>query len=114
MITLALASSFTGFYLFYSTSQRAVLEPRSPLQRWVSINNSKAKLAGSALLFISFIACLFSLGTASGTFSFLAMLMMVASLVVLCAPLRFFTKTSLTIFFIVSLFLELYINHYAR
>jgi hypothetical protein len=113
MITLALAFCLIGFYFFYSTSQRAILEPRSSLQQWVTINTGKAKMLGSALLFLSFIACLLSLGAASGTFPFLVILMTVASLVVLCAPLHFFNNTALLVLFILALIIEIYITYYA-
>lgn len=114
MITLALAFCFIGFYFFYSTSQRAILGPRSSLQQWVTINTGKAKMLGSALLFLSFIACLLSLGAASGTFSFLVILMTVASLVILCAPLHFFNNTALFVLFVLALISEIYITYYAR
>lgn len=113
MITLALAFCLIGFYFFYSTSKRAVLATRSSLRQWVTVNNSKAKMLGSAFLFLSFIACILSLGAASGTFSFLVILMTVASLVVLCAPLHFFSNTALLIFFVLALSSEIYITYYA-
>ena len=114
MITLAIAFCLTGFYLFYSTSRRAVLKPRAALQRWVNYNISKAKRIGSVLFLFSFLVCLFVLGAASGTFSFLIILKTTASLVVLLAPLRLFKTISLIVFFAIALFLELYITHYAR
>ncbi|HEA30986.1 MAG TPA: hypothetical protein ENH91_13505 [Leeuwenhoekiella sp.] len=114
MITLALSLCFIGFYFFYSTSQRAILKPKSSLQQWVAINNPNAKILGGALLFLSFIICMISLGAGAGTFSFLVILMTVASLVVICAPLHFFNRISLLSIFTLTLVFEIYITCYAR
>ena len=110
MITLAICLCFTGFYFLYGTSKRAELDSRQPFRKWIRKHENPAKLIGSALLLLSMMACIFSLGQASGFFSFLVILMTLASFQVLISPLRFFSTVSLVCIGIVSLFLELYIQ----
>lgn len=97
MTTLSVTLSLIGFYMLYSGSKRAKLVLQYDFQKWLTENPKIGKFAGLVLLFISLITSVLSLGIGSGIFSFLVILMTMASLIVLISPLRFFNISALLV-----------------
>lgn len=110
MLSIIIILVFIGFYLLYATSKRAQALPRNRVQQWVFKNNGLGKPMGLLTLIISQTLSIYSFGLGVGVFSFLVILMTVASTVVLVAPLRFFSNLSLAFIFFIILALELFIS----
>src|SRR5690606_14242154 len=79
--------TFLGFEFFYQTSKKAILSRPPKLEGWFLGNQKNAKFIGTGLLLLALILSVTYLGTGSGIFAFLCMLMMVGSLVVLVSPI---------------------------
>lgn len=107
MITLIICLALVGFFILYSTSNRAELTLQYKLQTWVRAHNNLGTYFGVVLLVFSLILAIVYLGTGAGTFAFLIILMTTASLVVLIAPLRFIKLFTLIILILLSFGVEI-------
>ncbi|AZJ32405.1 hypothetical protein KUL156_55080 [Alteromonas sp. KUL156] len=110
MLTIIGCLALTGFYFLYSTSNRADLTFYLPLQKWINENKIKGKYIGVVLLIIGLTSAILYLGFGAGIFSYLTLLMLVSSLVVLIEPLRFLKFSILVVMMILSLLLEVYLK----
>ena len=106
MVSLSVTLALIGFYMLYSTSKRAKLILQYSFQKWITKNPKNGKFSGLVLLSISLMISVLSLGLGSGIFSFLVILMTMASLVVLISPLRFFNLSALFVIAIVCFGVE--------
>ena len=98
---------FIGFYLLYGTSQKMAMTGSLGLEKWIGGHAKISKYSGSALLIVSLgLSCIYW-GAASGTFTFFIILMTIASLVILLAPLRLLNYPFLTLIFACSFIFEL-------
>lgn len=98
---------FIGFYLLYGTSQKMAMAGNLGLEKWIGGHARISKYTGLALLIISLgLSCLYW-GTASGTFTYFVILMTIASLVILLAPLRILNPRFLTLVLAVSIICEI-------
>ncbi|MDC6386417.1 hypothetical protein D2V93_04930 [Flagellimonas taeanensis] len=98
---------FIGFYLLYGTSQKMAMAGNLGLEKWIGGHARISKYSGSALLIISLgLSCLYW-GAASGTFTYFVILMTIASLVVLLAPLRILNPWFLTLTLVLSIICEI-------
>lgn len=88
MNTLAFTLMLTGFWCCYHTSERAEPRRRWRPEKWLAGHRTYGNLLGTGLFLISVVLCMFWFGPGAGSFAFLVMLMTVASLVILLAPLK--------------------------
>ena len=109
MLTIIGCLTLIGFYFLYSTSSRAGLTFYLPLQKWINENKIKGKYIGLVLLIIGLASAVLYLGFGAGIFSYIILLMLVASLVVLIEPLRFLKLPILVSTIILSLLFEIYL-----
>lgn len=113
MITLIVLVISLGFFLLYNTSEKAVLGRFSLLEKWAQDHPRPGKYGGLLLCAIAMAASITYFGTGAGIFSFFVILMTVASLVILLAPLRYIHHKALIILFSLSLTIEVILS-YAR
>ena len=113
MITLASFLTILGFFMFYSTSKRAALQFKIPLQQWANQHPKPAKCLFFTLTLIAYFICVAVLGWGGGSFSFLVILMTAGSLIVLLSPLKFFNLFTLIPIGVVSLLIEIYLTYNA-
>lgn len=106
MVTLAVSLTFIGFFLAYNTSKRAILV-NGPVLRWARKNPRNTNITGILLLLIGLVFTVYTLGWTAGIFSYLVVLMTLASLTVLVSPLHFFSLKGTVIVAIVLLLLEI-------
>ncbi|AGA79540.1 hypothetical protein [Echinicola vietnamensis] len=106
MITLATLIIFLGFYTLYNTSKKAPLLLSNHLEKWAHSHPGPAKAIGLLLLSLGMLIAMFDSGVGAGMFTFLVILMTVASLVVVVTPLKFVGYRSLLVLFAISLMLE--------
>ncbi|KAB5488223.1 MULTISPECIES: hypothetical protein [Flagellimonas] len=98
---------FIGFYLLYGTSQKMAMTGSLGLEKWIGGHAKISKYSGSALLIVSLgLSCIYW-GAASGTFTYFVILMTIASLVILLAPLRILNPWFLTLTLIISIICEI-------
>ena len=98
--------TFIAFYLFYGTSKKMASVGELGIMKWTGENRKIAQIAGLALMVFSLGLSCFYWGLGSGTFTFFILLMTVASLVVLLAPLRLLNYRLLGIFSLCSILFE--------
>ncbi len=87
---------FMGFWLCYQTSQKAVLGTPGKLEAWARDQRKNAPLLGVILLLGGLWTCMLTLGVGAGAFGGLMILTVIASLVVLLAPLGLVTIRSVS------------------
>lgn len=107
MITLLFFLMLSGFFLFYNTSKRAVLNRSFLLENLAQDNPVISRAAGAFLLLAALAGSMLYWGFSAGIFAFLIVLMTVGSLVILLAPLRYLSYTWIAFFFLLSLTAEL-------
>ena len=107
MITLIAALSFIGFYALYTTSKKADIQRVLFVEFRLQNNPTVAKAIGLSINFVALIISMAYMGVASGTFLFFVILMTVGSLVVLIAPLRYVAYQTVSVLFLLALFIEL-------
>lgn len=95
--------------MLYSTSKRAKLILQYSFQKWITKNPKNGKFSGLVLLSISLMISVLSLGLGSGIFSFIVIIMTIASLVVLISPLHFFNFSKLLIIATIHFGVEFFI-----
>ena len=110
MLVLIIAVLFFGFYCCYNTSRRAVILRNYPIEKWLAANSQTANIMGLSFLFAGFFLSVIELGWGGGAFSFLVMLMSIASLIVLLAPIKFFSFRALVILMVLAFLIELFIR----
>lgn len=98
--------TFLAFYLLYRTSQKMAAVDTLGLEKWTGTHKRASQYASLALMILSLGLSCFYWGFGSGTFTFFIVLMTVASLVILLAPLRLLNYTFLTLIFACSLIFE--------
>ncbi|WP_188462578.1 hypothetical protein [Marivirga lumbricoides] len=107
MATLSLLFILSGFWLFYQRSKRAELPKPGKWEVYIRQNKYWATLIGISNLAIGFIFCLMVYGVGSGIFAYLISLVMIASLVVILAPLGYMNRWSIGSILLLGLLLEL-------
>lgn len=108
MITIASLIVFLAFYTLYYTSKKAVLSYDSGFEKWMQKNPRQTKIAGLILLLSAYCFWLFTQSLGCGTLMFFIQLMTIGSLIVLLAPLKKISHTTLLILFILIALLEFY------
>lgn len=106
MVTLISFLTFVAFYLLYSTSKKMVAVGVLGLEKWTGEHKKIAQLTSLALMILSLGLSCYYWGLGSGTFTFFILLMTVASLVILLAPLRLLNYRFLGILFLCSILFE--------
>ncbi|MBO0343512.1 MAG: hypothetical protein ACTHOM_08845 [Allomuricauda sp.] len=109
MVTLISLLTFIAFYLLYGTSKKMASVGVFGLEKWTGEHKKSAQLASLALMILSLGLSCFYWGLGSGTFSFLILLMTVASLVILLAPLRLLNYRFLGILLLCAVFFETFL-----
>lgn len=106
MVTLAVSLTFIGFFLTYNTSKRAILVD-GPIRKWAKKNPGNTNIIGILFLITGLVSTIYTLGWTAGIFSYLVVLMTLASLTVLVSPLHFFSLKGTVIIAIVLLLVEI-------
>lgn len=108
MITLTWVLVLAGFWLCYQTSKRAQLATATNrLEQCARVDRKKGQLSGVFGLTLGLMLALYTFGIGSGAFIYVIMLSVIASMVIILAPLGFITKSQVIIVVLVSLSLEL-------
>lgn len=107
MVTFLALLIFSGFYTGYYTSAKAVLTGHSGLKNAIRENPFTAKRIALVLLLTAWIVSMLYSGIAVGTFQFFILLMTLASLIVLLAPLKMVTIRSASVTFVIGLLIEI-------
>ena len=110
MITLTIALALLGFFMLYSTSRRASLTLQYSFQKWMADNRKTSTYLGLLLLGVSLLSGVMTWGFGAGVFGFLVVIMTVASLTIIVAPLRFFKRSVVIGLLLLGLTLELLIR----
>ncbi len=106
MVTLIVALTFMAFYLLYSTSKKMAAAGDLGLEKLCTAHKKASQWVSLVLMILSLgLSCHFW-GLGSGTFTFFILLMTVASLIILLAPLRLLNHRFLGLLFSVALFFE--------
>ena len=108
MITMASLIVFLAFYTLYYTSKKAVLSYDSGFEKWMQKNPKQTKIIGLSLLLSAYGFWLFTQSLGCGTLMFFIQLMVIGSLIVLLAPLKKISHTTLLILLIIIGLLEFY------
>lgn len=98
---------FMAFYLLYSTSTKMTVVGNLGFEQSIGEHKKTSKYVGLALMILSLGLSCFHWGIGSGTLTFFIILMTIASLVNLLAPLRLLNYPFLTLIFACSLIFEL-------
>ena len=106
MTTLIISIMLAGVLVCYYTSQRAMILQTNSLIYWISLNRKKARIIGGILILLSLIIAIINMGTGSGIFGSLVILMSILSLIVLTAPLQFFKWPVLITLLLISFVVE--------
>ncbi len=107
MVTCISLLVFVAFYLLYSTSKKMAGVGVMGFEKWVVDHHSASQYVGLALLIISLGLSIWLWGLGSGVFTFIILLMTVASLIILLAPLRLVSYKSVGITLVFFLICEL-------
>lgn len=106
MVTFISLLTFMAFYLLYGTSKKMASAGELGIGKWTGEHKKIAQAASLALMILSLGLSYFLWGLGSGTFTFFILLMTVASLVILLAPLRLLNYPFLGVLFIGSILFE--------
>jgi hypothetical protein len=98
---------FVAFYLLYSTSKKMTGSGVLGFEKWVADHRSAVQYSSLALLIISLGLSIWLWGFGAGVFTFFILLMTVASLIVLLAPLQLLSYKSLVMVLILFLICEI-------
>ncbi|MHA7865028.1 hypothetical protein [Flagellimonas marinaquae] len=109
MVTLISLLMFGAFYLLYATSKKMAGVGELGIEQWTGKHPTSARYISLALMIISLGLGCFYWGLGSGIFTFLILLMTVASLVVLLTPLRLMNYRFLGVLFLGSIFFEIFL-----
>ncbi|WKB81409.1 hypothetical protein QYR09_16865 [Cellulophaga lytica] len=92
--------------LHYSTSKRAVITNDTKLLYWLHKRNILAKISALVVFVISFILAIYTLGFGAGILTFLLLVMLLWSLIVLLTPLKIIDYKLVLVIFVLAIFLE--------
>lgn len=99
--------AFISFYLLYSTSKKMSGIGNLGFEESIGTHEKASKYIGLALMIFSLGLSCFYWGLGAGTFTFFIILMTVASLVILLAPLRLMNYPFLILIFACSFIFEI-------
>lgn len=106
MVTIISLLTFIAFYLLYSTTKKTSAVGVLGFEQTVRAHGKASKYISLALMILSLGLSCFYWGIGSGTFTFFILLMTVASLVILLAPLRLLNYRFLGILFLCAILFE--------
>jgi len=106
MVTIISLLTFFAFYLLYGTSKQTVSAGNLGFEKWTGAHKKASQYFSLALLILSLGLSCFYWGIGSGTFTFFILLMTIASLVILLAPLRLLNYRLLGILFLCAILFE--------
>ncbi|RIV31498.1 hypothetical protein D2V08_13690 [Flagellimonas lutimaris] len=106
MVTGISLLTFIAFYLQYNTSKKMSAVGNLGFEKWIGAHKKTSQYASLALMVLSFGLSCFYWGIGSGTFTFFILLMTIASLVILLAPLRLLNYRFLGVPFLCSILFE--------
>ncbi len=107
MVTVICFLILLGFELLYHTSEKAQFVRIPELAAWAVRGKKSLQLTALALLAICLLAFIFLFGIGSGSFYFLAALMLAGGLVFLLSPIQYFKLQWLGLAFLFFFTLEL-------
>lgn len=93
-----------AFYLLYSTSKKMAGAGVLGFEKWADDHRTTCQYLGLALMILSLVLSCWIWGLGSGIFTYFVLLMTVASLIVLLAPLRLISYATLggaVVFFLI-------------
>ena len=109
MNTLIILFMLAGVLVCYYSSQKAMIMENNNLIEWISLNRKLARIIGGSFILLSIIIAIINMGTGSGIFGGLVILMSILSVVVLTAPLQFFKWPVLVTLLFISFIVEFFI-----
>ncbi|MDR6806523.1 putative phage infection (PIP) family protein YhgE [Dyadobacter sp. BE34] len=101
---------FLGFMFWMNTSTRISWPEKDAVMANMAANPLYSRLAAGALFLIATVLCVSLLGTGSGLFAAVVILMMAGSVSVLFFPFRYFGSVGVGILYLCAVMLELVIN----
>ncbi|MET7259171.1 hypothetical protein ACWKW6_12520 [Dyadobacter jiangsuensis] len=101
---------FLGFMFWMNTSTRISWPNKDVVMARMAANPLYSRLAAGALFLIATVLCVSLLGTGSGLFAAVVILMMAGSMSVLFFPFRYFGSAGVGILYLCAVTLELVIN----
>ena len=107
MATLLSFLTLLGFELLYYSSQKAQFARNPWLDGWVIKLGKSVKFIALGLLLVSLVGFQWFYGIGSGSFYFLAALMLAGGLAFLLSPIRYFDLQWVALAFLVFITLEL-------
>ncbi|TRZ41945.1 hypothetical protein [Robertkochia solimangrovi] len=110
MISSTILIISLAFYLLYNTSAKSVKNTGLGIENLIIQNPVPAKLTGLILLIIAAVTDIIIFGFGSGSLTFFIILMTAGSLLILLTPLKLVTLRTLSVFFVCSLTIELFIQ----
>ena len=106
MFTTLILLVSMAFYVWYNTSQKAILSRNNALACWAQDNARGAKIVAAFVLFLSLGLSMTFYGLASGIFGFTVILMTIASCIVVLSPLQYIPTWVIAASLSLSLILE--------
>ncbi|HLT07581.1 MAG TPA: hypothetical protein VK014_08650 [Cyclobacteriaceae bacterium] len=106
MFTTLILLVSMAFYVWYNTSQKAILSRNNALACWAQDNARVAKIVATFALTLSLGLSMTFYGFASGIFGFTVILMTIASCIVLLSPLQYIPTWVIAASLSLGLFLE--------
>lgn len=107
MVTLTCFLTLLGFEMLYHTSEKAQFARIPQLEAWVLKGEKGVQFTALALLAICLTAFILLFGIGSGSFYFLAALMLAGGLVFLLSPIQYFRVQWVGLAFLLFFTLEL-------
>lgn len=109
MIATALLIVFMGFYMFYFTSQRAMVTVPFGLKHWVKAHEKWSKTMSLTLFIMAYILLWVSYGFASGTLFLFIILMALGSLIIILNPIRMLKLNHIIAFYVLMLIFDIFL-----
>ncbi len=107
MITLLCFVTLVGFEFWYYSSKRAQFDRILLVSRWPERYPKSSRWIGTGILVISLGGFIMLFGLGSGSFYFLASLMLVSGMTVVLSPINYFQPLGLGLVLLFFLLLEL-------
>lgn len=92
--------------LHYSTSKRAVITNDTKVLYWLHKRDKLAKISALVLFVFGLFLAIYTLGFGAGVLTFLLLVMLLWSLIVLLTPLKFIDYKLVLVIFVLAIILE--------
>lgn len=107
MVTFSLLFILIGFWVCYQTSERAALPAPNKWEEYLRKNKSQVSILGISSLVVGFVFSLMVYGVGSGIFAYIISLIIVASLIIVLAPLGYINRWNIVTTLLLCFLLEI-------